>query len=58
METLLLQRSVKQAWGARDRAVFRVIEHVVMTGPSAKEVESWARQPGAARRGTRESPHR
>jgi hypothetical protein len=46
METLLLHESVNQAWGARDRPLFRAIEHVVLTGPCAKEAESWAVQPG------------
>jgi len=46
METLLLHESVNQAWGARDRPAFRATEHVVVTGPSAKEAESWASQPG------------
>jgi len=29
------QESVKQVWDARDRAVFRAREHVLLTGPSA-----------------------
>ena len=46
METLLSLEKVKQAWDARDRPVFRATEHVVLTGPCAKEAESWALQPG------------
>jgi hypothetical protein len=46
METLLTQESVKQVWGARDRLGIRAKEHVLLTGPRAKEAESWALQPG------------
>jgi len=46
MEILLSHESVKQVWDARDRASLRAIEHVGVTGPSAKEAESWALQPG------------
>ena len=46
MEILLFHESVKQAWDARDRSVLRAREHVFVTGPSAKEAESWAVQPG------------
>jgi hypothetical protein len=35
METLLLHESVNQAWDARDRPVFRAIEHVVLTALSS-----------------------
>jgi hypothetical protein len=42
MEILLSQRSVNQLWDARDRALFRAPERVVLTGPSAKEAELWA----------------
>jgi hypothetical protein len=34
--------SVKQVWDARDRDSLRASEHVGVTGPSAKEAESWA----------------
>ena len=46
MEILLSHESVKQVWDARDRASLRALEHVGVTGPSAKEAESWALQPG------------
>jgi len=46
MKTLLLHESVNQAWSARDRRVVRATEHVALTGPCAKEAESWALQPG------------
>jgi hypothetical protein len=42
MEILLSQRSVNQLWDARDRAVFRAPEHVLLTSPSAKEAGLWA----------------
>ena len=46
METLLFLENMKQAWGARERQGFRATEHVLLTGPCAKEAESWALQPG------------
>lgn len=49
MEILLLHESVRKAWGARDRPVSRAREHVCLSGPSAKEAESWALQPGCRR---------
>ena len=42
MEILLFQRGMNQLWDARGRALFRVLEHVLLTGPSAKEAELWA----------------
>ncbi|WP_147464912.1 hypothetical protein [Halococcus sp. IIIV-5B] len=45
MEILLLHESVRKAWDARDRPVSRAREHAWLTGPSAKEAESWALQP-------------
>jgi hypothetical protein len=50
MEILLSQRSVNRLWDARDRAVTRAAEHVVLTGPSAKEAELCANQPGCRAR--------
>jgi hypothetical protein len=46
MEILLPYESVRKVWGARDRTESRAEEHVILTGPSAKEAESWASQPG------------
>jgi len=46
METLLPYESVNQVWGARDRMLCRANEHMLLTGPCAKEAESWAVQPG------------
>jgi len=46
MEILLSHEGVKQVWDARDRDALRAFEHVGVTGPSAKEAESWALQPG------------
>jgi hypothetical protein len=40
MEILLSHRSVNKLWDARDQALFRAPERVVLTGPSAKEAES------------------
>jgi hypothetical protein len=38
-------RSVKQGSNARDRQIICATEHVCVTGPCAKEAESWALQP-------------
>jgi|AntDeeMetagen285_2_1112576.scaffolds.fasta_scaffold01559_4 hypothetical protein len=46
METLLSLESVRKVWGARDRALNRAKEYVYLSGPSAKEAENWASQPG------------
>jgi hypothetical protein len=40
-----LSREKGQAWGTRDRAVFGVFERALLTGPGAKEAETWASQP-------------
>lgn len=42
MEILLSHESVNKVWDARDRQAVRASEHVVLIGPSAKEVEFWA----------------
>ena len=49
METLLSLESVRKVWSARNRDEYRAREHVKMTGPSAKEAETRALQPAAAK---------
>jgi hypothetical protein len=40
-----LSREKGHAWGTRDRALFGVRERALLTGPGAKEAETWAYQP-------------